>query len=385
VAPEVWDDESWLRLSNGLVETARDAGALGVLPDALLSAATLRLLEGNINEARATVGEAEAIARVIGKPVARYGSLSIAAWNGCEAEVTRLISASMDEMIDRGEGEWLSAAEWASAVLYNGLGRYHEAFVVAKRASEQQLELGWATWSIAELIEASARLGKRENAVPALRRLGERAQVSGSDWARGIEARSRALLSDGDAADRLYRVAIERLGRTRVRAELARAHLVYGEWLRRERRRVDARAHLRTAHEMLSTMGIEAFAERARRELLATGETVRRRTVETRDDLTAQEAQIARLAAEGGTNSEIGGQLFLSPRTIEWHLRKVFTKLGISSRKELLPALRMPSAPPSPHDGHRPAALAPSPGLRAELGALSRMADSVGSRSTALR
>ena len=242
-------------------------------------------------------------------------------------------------MIDRGEGEWLSAAEWASAVLYNGLGRYHEALVVAERASEQHLELGWATWSIAELIEAAVRAGKPERAAPALRRLSERARASGSDWALGIEARSRALLSDGDAADRLYGEAVERLGRTHIRAELARAHLLYGEWLRRERRRVDAREHLRTAHEMLAAMGIDGFAERARRELLATGETVRKRTVETRDELTAQEEQIARLASEGRTNPEIGGQLFLSPRTVEWHLRKVFAKLGISSRKELHGAL----------------------------------------------
>ncbi len=335
VAPEVWDDESWLRLSTGLIETARETGALSVLPVALQSAATIQVLVGNIATARATADEAEAIARVIGKPVGRYAPLAIAAWNGRETEVSHLIAASMDEMIDRGEGRWLSAAEWASAVLYNGLGRYHEASVVAERASEQRLELGWPTWSIAELIEASARLGHPERAALALQRLSERAHSSGSDWALGIEARSRALLSDGDAADRLYREAIERLDRTRIRAELARAHLLYGEWLRREHRRVDAREQLRTAHEMLARMGIGGFAERARRELLATGETVRKRTDETRDELTAQETQIARLAAEGRTNPDIGGQLFLSPRTVEWHLRKVFTKLGIRSRKEL--------------------------------------------------
>ena len=342
VAPEVWGDESWLRLSNGLVGVARAAGALGVLPVALMSAATLRVLAGELSLARSMAEEAEAIARATRKPVGRYAVLATGAWHGREAEVTNLISASMDEMIDRGEGQWLSAAEWASAVLYNGLGRYHEALVVAERACQQELELGWATWSLAELIEAAVRDGEPERAAPALRRLSERARASGSDWALGIEARSRAMLSDGDTADRLYREAVERLGRTHVRAELARAHLLYGEWLRRERRRVDAREQLRTAHEMLAAMGIDGFAERARRELLATGETVRKRTVETRDDLTPQEEQIATLAAEGRTNPEIGGQLFLSPRTVEWHLRKVFTKLGISSRKELLGAL--PSA-----------------------------------------
>jgi len=220
---------------------AREAGALSVLPGALMSAAALRALRGDLSIARSMAAEAEAIARVIGKPIGRYAFLAIAAWHGREAEVTHLIAASMDEMIDRGQGEWLSAAEWASAVLYNGLGRYQEALVVAERASEQQLELRWATWSIAELIEAAVRAGKPARAEPALRRLSERARASESDWALGIEARSRALLSDGDAADRLYGEAVERLGRTHIRAELARAHLLYGEWLRRERRRVEPR------------------------------------------------------------------------------------------------------------------------------------------------
>ena len=335
VAPELWDDESWLRLSTRLVGIAREAGALDVLPVALMSAAALRVLAGDSLSACSMASEAEAIARVVGKPIGRYASLSIAAWCGREREVTHLIATSMDEMIDRGEGSWLSASEWASAVLYNGLGRYNEALVVAERACEQHREFGWATWSMAELVEAAVRAGKPERATPTLRRLSERARASGSDWALGIEARSRALLSDGDAADRLYGEAIERLRRTRIRAELARTHLLYGEWLRRERRRVEARGHLRTAHEMLTAMGIDGFAERARRELLATGETVRKRSVETRDELTAQEEQIARLASEGRSNPEIGGQLFLSPRTVEWHLRKVFAKLGISSRKEL--------------------------------------------------
>ena len=195
VAPEVWDDESWLRLSSSLVEMAREAGALRVLSVALTSAAVPRVFAGDLSGARSMASEGEEIARVIGKPLARYASLAIAAWHGREVAVTHTVAASMDEMIDRGEGEWLSAAEWASSVLYNGLGRYHEALVVAERASEQHLELGWATWSIAELIEAAVRAGKPERAVPALRRLSERARASGTEWALGIEARSRALLA----------------------------------------------------------------------------------------------------------------------------------------------------------------------------------------------
>ena len=224
-------------------------------------------------------------------------------------------------------------------MLYNGLGRYDEALAAAEKGSEYPDELGSATWSLVELIEAAARTGQPERATGALRRLAESTSAAGTDWALGIESRSRALLSGGEFADRLYREAIQRLSRTRVRAELARAHLLYGEWLRRQNRRVDAREQLRAAYEMLTAMGIEGFAERARRELLATGETVRKRTVETAGELTAQEAQIARLAADGQTNPEIAVELFLSPRTVEWHLRKVFTKLGISSRKELREAL----------------------------------------------
>jgi DNA-binding CsgD family transcriptional regulator len=222
-------------------------------------------------------------------------------------------------------------------VLNNGHCRYDEALAAAEQGSEYPDELGLATWSMVELIEAAARTGSPERATSALRRLSQTTSASGTDWALGVEACSRALLSEGQSAERLYRKAIERLGRTRtrIRVALARAHLLYGEWLRRENRRVDARQQLRGAYEMLTTMGIDGFAERARRELLATGETVRKRTVETINELTAQEAQIARLAGDGRTNPEIGAQLFISPRTVEWHLRNVFTKLGISFRKEL--------------------------------------------------
>jgi DNA-binding CsgD family transcriptional regulator len=221
-------------------------------------------------------------------------------------------------------------------VLNNGLGNYQEAVTAAERSTGYLREMTAPTWAMAELIEAAARSGHNDIAADALARLAETTSVSGTDWGRGIEARSRALLSEGDAAERLYREAIERLGRCRVRADLARAHLVYGEWLRRERRRVDARAEFRTALEMLESMGMEAFAERARRELRATGETARSRTVVTSDQgLTAQEWQVARMAREGLSNPEIGARLFISARTVQYHLRKVFTKLGINSRSQL--------------------------------------------------
>ncbi len=229
----------------------------------------------------------------------------------------------------------LTAAHWASALLSNGLGRYDDALAAAEQGGEYPDELGLATWSMVELIEAAVRSGCPERAAGALRRVRAAASASGTDWALGIQARSGALLSDGAAAEQLYREAIARLGRTPVRAELARAHLLYGEWLRRQGRRVDARQQLRTAYPMLVAAGLTGFAERARRELQATGETVRKRTVETARELTPQEAQIARLARDGQTNLEISVQMFLSLRTVEWHLRKVFAKLGISSRRQL--------------------------------------------------
>jgi DNA-binding CsgD family transcriptional regulator len=238
----------------------------------------------------------------------------------------------------------LGVVEWASALLYNGHGRYAEALAAAQRGSEHD-DLVQYAWALVELIEAGVRSGAPDATAAALDRLSERTQASGTDWALGIEAGSRALLSDDAAAEALYREAIDRLARSRGRVHLARARLLYGEWLRREQRRVDAREQLRAAHEMFTAMGAEGFAERARGELLATGETVRKRTVETRDDLTAQEAQIARLARDGRTNPEIGAQLFISPRTVEWHLRNVFTKLGIRSRRELHDAL--PDAGPA--------------------------------------
>jgi DNA-binding CsgD family transcriptional regulator len=235
-----------------------------------------------------------------------------------------------------------------TAVLHNGLGRYEEALAAAQQAGEDTHASWWRNWGLVELIEAAVRSGKPELAADALGQLSQTTAASGTDWALGIEARSRALLSDNETAERLHREAIERLERTRVRVELARAHLLYGEWLRRERRRLDAREQLRTAHQLFTEFGMEAFAERARVELEATGEHARKRSVETRDDLTPQEAQISRLAADGATNQEIAAQLFISPSTVDYHLRKAFRKLGVKSRHQLKQHLLQPNANAEP-------------------------------------
>jgi DNA-binding CsgD family transcriptional regulator len=336
---DVWDDENWDTLSVQLTERARQAGALTVLPLALVECAAVRLLAGERSTAARMAQEAEFVTRATGRPVWSYGSLMLAAWAGSEAETRRLISDSTGRTVAHGEGRWLTAAAWATALLHNGRGRYDAALAAAEQAVEYPAELGLATWSLVELIEAATRGGLPERAAQALQQLSETTLTSGTDWALGTMARSRALLSEGEAAELLYVEAIDRLGRTRIRAELARAHLLYGEWLRRQGRRVDAREQLRAAHDMFTAMGADGFAERARRELVATGESVRRRVVGTARELTAQEAQIARLAGAGHTNPQISTQLFISPRTVEWHLRKVFTKLGISSRHELRDAL----------------------------------------------
>jgi DNA-binding CsgD family transcriptional regulator len=335
VAMDLWDDESREVLSARQIQLARDAGALAVLFIALRSRIGMHQLAGELAAAASLIEEAQAVADATGSRFAPYDVLALAVWRGREAEASELIEADANEVVARGEGMGLAIIRWASAVLYNGLGRYEQALVAAQEASAYPHELLFSTWGLAELIEAAVRSGKPEPAAEALRRLSDKARASGTDWALGIEARSRALLSDGDAAERLYREAIERLGRTRVRVELARAHLLYGEWLRREKRRPDAREQLRTAHEMLTGMGLEAFAQRAAGELLASGETARSRTVETLDQLTARETEIARLARDGLSNAEIGGRLFISPRTVEYHLSKVFTTLGISTRHQL--------------------------------------------------
>jgi DNA-binding CsgD family transcriptional regulator len=261
------------------------------------------------------------------------------AWRGQEKQAEALMAATRRELLDRGQGAGLSVIEWGSALLACAGGRYEQALHFGRRASEPG-DGGVSSWALVEVIEASSRLGDIEGAIAGLRRLSESTSAAGTNWALGVEARSRALVCDGQQAEDCYVDAIALLRQTRMRPELARAHLLYGEWLRRAMRRTDAREHLRTAHDMFDSMGARGFADRARRELLATGETARRRTVETVTDLTPQELQIANLAADFRQNKEIASELFLSPRTVEWHLRKVFAKLAVSSRRELRALLR---------------------------------------------
>jgi DNA-binding CsgD family transcriptional regulator len=339
-AADLWDDESWRILSTRHVKIARQAGALSELALALNSRVFVHLFAGELATAASLVEELKAVREVTGSDFAPYGALTLAAWSGREGEVGDLIVAHMSEVVRRGDGIWVNVAHWATAVLCNGLGRYEQALAAARQGSEDPpQEFGFFTWSLVELIEAAVRSGQPGLASDALNRLAEMTRPSGTDWALAMEARSRALLSTGDAAEDLYREAIDRISRTTVQVELARTHLLYGEWLRRESRRVDARHQLRAAYRMLTAMGAEGFAERAHRELVATGETLRRSNGGTRDELTAQERQIAQLAADGRTNPEIGAELFISGRTVEWHLRKVYPKLGVGSRRELRHAL----------------------------------------------
>ena len=339
VARDVGDDEAWDELTARQVELARQVGAFSLLPVALDNRCSVELLSGRLAVATSLAAEADAVVEATGSHLPRRSSIALAGWRGHDAEAHALTEARRQEVLRRGEGLWLTANDWGTAVLYNGLGRYDDALAAIERAAENPDGTGLSMWVASEFIEAAVRSGKAERAVGALARLTVIAEANGTDWSLGVGAGRAAMLADGAAAEQLYREAIDRLSRTRIRIALARAQLLYGEWLRRENRRVDAREQLRVAHETFSDIGNEPFAERARRELLATGETVRKRTVETLDELTPQETQIGRLAADGFTNPEIGAQLFLSPRTVEWHLRKVFGKLGISSRRELRSAL----------------------------------------------
>jgi DNA-binding CsgD family transcriptional regulator len=338
LAPELWEDEMWHELATRAVSLARDAGALTVLPNALTYQACMLVYAGELVDASALIEEAYAITEATGNAPLRYPSLLLAAWRGHKAAALNLIEEGMEESSARGLGRAISFGHYVTAVLCNGLGHHQEALAAAQQACAHD-DLGLAGWALSELVEAGVRSDNREGSADALRRLAERTRASGTDWALGIEARSRALLSEGEDAELHHQDAIERLSRTRIRVELARAHLHYGEWLRRENRRVDARAQLRRAHDAFASMGADGFAERARRELLATGEKVRKRRDDTRDELTPQEEQIARLACEGLKNNEIGSRLFISPRTVEWHLGKVFAKLQISSRSGLFNAL----------------------------------------------
>ena len=339
LAQDLWDDELWHLLATRGVSVARETGALNLLQNALNYLAALNVHSGAFATAATLIDEVDSITQATGIPPLKYAAIMLAAVRGDSAEVLALLEWGWRNTAERGEGSAHGLALWLSALLHNGHGDYADALAAARRACEHEDVMAYGR-ALVELIEASVRSGEPPGeAMAALDRLSERTRASGTEWALGVEARCRALLSDDES---FYRESVERLARSRAVVELARSRLLYGEWLRRENRRVDAREQLRAAHEMFSRMGAAAFAERARRELAATGETVRKRTVETLDELTTQEAQVARLAAQGRTNPEIGALLFISARTVEYHLHKVFPKLGISSRRELRKAL--PSA-----------------------------------------
>jgi DNA-binding CsgD family transcriptional regulator len=333
-AAELWDDAIYRQMATDIVRHARDAGALAIIPRALAYQARAHVLAGEFATAATIIEEAASITAATGFAPLKYDALLLTAWRGIPADAVGLIDAATAEGNTRGEGRLLGLAGYVSAVLHNGLGRYEQAFAAARKACEHE-DLGFYGWCLIELIEAAVHTGEQPAAAAAIRQLEERAGASATDWGLGVLASARALLADDQHAETLFTEAIERLERTSIVVHLARAHLRYGEWLRRLNRRLDARRHLTEAHAMFTQMGANAFAERARRELVAIGEKVRRQPVSSGDELTAQETQIARLAAEGLTNQEIGAQLFISTHTVEWHLRKVFVKLGITSRRQL--------------------------------------------------
>jgi DNA-binding CsgD family transcriptional regulator len=338
-------------LSDRQVKLARDAGALITLPIALYVRTGVHTFAGEFTEAASMVAQAESVAEVTGSRIAPYGAVGLAVFRGREAQAAQLIQTAADDAGRRGEGRALTFVDWAAAVLGNSLGRYEQALAAAQRASEDSPAVQFAGWALIELVEAAARSGVPERAAGAVQRLSGIARACGTDWVLAAEARSRALVSDGEAAESLYREAIGRFGRTRLRVDLARARLLYGEWLRRQRRRRDALDQLAIAYEIFDSIGAAAFAERARIELRAAGGYARRPTIQTPDTLTAQEALIARLAGQGASNPEIAAQLFISRATVAYHLRKVFVKLGITSRDQLArvlpvrPDTTVPAAP----------------------------------------
>jgi ATP/maltotriose-dependent transcriptional regulator MalT len=337
-ASTLWNQDDWHALAFGDLQRARDAGALTTLSYALNGVASVHLFNGELDAAASLLTEASNIVAATGSQYVPYAWMFLEALRGREAEAFAWIETAGRTAITSGQGIILPYGRSAAATLYNGLGRYEEALVAAQEAFAYPRHWG-SHLTLHELVEAAVRTGRTDVAADAFAWLSETASASGTDWALGIRARTQALLTDGAEAEPLYREGIARLSRPGLRNELSRAHLLYGEWLRRENRRVDAREQLRMAHDMFGAVGMNAFAERARRELVATGEKVRRRSSSTLTELTAQEAEISRLAAEGRTNTEIGTQLFVSARTVEWHLRKVFPKLGITSRRQLASAL----------------------------------------------
>ena len=339
LATHLWDADAWDALSGRILQLVRDGGVLALLPMAISQRVGWELFAGNLTAVSALVVEQDTVHEAIGGDRSPGSRIALAGFRGREVEVAQLDEATTRDAVARGDGPWVALLHWSTAVLCNGLGRYDEALAAAQLGAAYPPDLYVSSWALSELVEAAARCGQLEAAGDALGRLAEMARACGTDWVLGVDARARALVAGAADAENLYRDALRHLGRTPFRTELARAHLLYGEWLRREKRRVDARVQLRAAHDQFTSIGMEAFAERARRELQATGEKVTHRSVDTRDDLTAQERQVASLARDGLSNPEIGARLFLSPRTVEWHLRKVFTKLGIRSRRELASAL----------------------------------------------
>jgi DNA-binding CsgD family transcriptional regulator len=333
-AEVLWDDESWHAINVRQVERAREVGALARLPIALTALAILESWWGDFASAAAAIEEADAVAEATKTRIAPFAALMLASCRGGD-EASALIDATIHALTAAGQGGAIQYAQWVASILYNGLGRYEQALGMARQACDDEFDLFLSAWALPELIEASVKAGDAELAHDALERLSRTAATAGNDWALGIEARSRALLSEGEVAQAAYREAIDRLGRTRFQTELARAQLLFGEWLRREDRRAEAREQLRAAHQIFMTIGMDAFAERARDELFAIGERVSGRHVGVHQQLTSQELQIARLARDGLSNPEIGAQLFLSHRTVEWHLHKVFAKLGVKSRRAL--------------------------------------------------
>lgn len=333
-AMHLWD-EDWSRFGERFVRLAREVGGFSELPLALTAQAFPMVFAGDLADAALLVDEVAAATEATGSNLAPYAAMALAAYGGDDQKLTALIEAATREATARGEGVTIACSAWAEAVLLNGRGRYEQAIIAAQRASSFDGDLGPHSWGIAELVEAASRAGAAEIAEAAVAWLSGVTRPSGTDWALGIEARSRALVSEGTDAEALYQEAITRFARTRLRPDLARAHLLFGEWLRRERRRREAREQLRVAHDTLEEMGMDAFAERARRELQATGETAAKRAAPTLTELTRQETQVARLARDGLSNPEIGTRLFISPRTVQYHLSKVFMKLEISSRGQL--------------------------------------------------
>jgi DNA-binding CsgD family transcriptional regulator len=336
----IWDYENTDALTQRQVRVGRESGALTVLPVSLSVRASVELWAGNLAEASSLIAEANAITDATDGRNVPYAPLALAAFRGREPDASRLIHASSGDFFERGEGMGLTLTQWATALLNNGLARYDVGLAAADQAAEDPHELWFSPLLMVELVEAATRSGWNDRAADALEVLSETTRPSGTRWAKGIEARSRALLAEGEAAESLYHEAVELVRPTRLRVDLARTHLLYGEWLRRERRRLDAREQLRTAYELFSEFGMEAFAERARVELEATGEHARKRTVDTLGELTPQETQVARLAAEGHTNREIAAQLFISPNTVDYHLRKAFRKLDVKWRTQLVHRLR---------------------------------------------